>query len=123
MPLVCADSAGNRQPGILDSARPVSDDASWRARVPRPPWETWRAPAPRGGPTRPRVALALGIALLLLAACSTTRGSGQLATAQREVANFTKVELAGQGDVTIEQTGTESLSISADDNLLPLLTS
>ena len=53
---------------------------------------------------RSRVALVLGIALLLLAACSTTRGSGQLATAQREVAGFTKVEFAGQGDLTIEQT-------------------
>jgi hypothetical protein len=72
---------------------------------------------------RSRVALVLGIALLLLAACSVTRGSGQLATAQREVAGFTKVELAGQGDLTIEQTGTESLTISAEDNLLPLLTS
>ena len=58
---------------------------------------------------RSRVALALCIALLLLAACSTTRGSGQLATAQREVSGFTKVELTGQGDLTIEQTGTESL--------------
>ncbi len=72
---------------------------------------------------RSRVALALCIALLLLAACSTTRGSGQLATAQREVSGFTKVELAGQGELTIEQTGTESLTISAEDNLLPLLTS
>ena len=70
-----------------------------------------------------RIALALGIALLLLTACSTTKGSGQLATAQREVSGFTKVELAGQGDLTIEQTGTESLTISAEDNLLPLLTS
>jgi Putative auto-transporter adhesin, head GIN domain len=72
---------------------------------------------------RSRVALALGIALLLLAACSSTKGSGQLATAQRTVSGFTKVELAGQGDLTIEQTGTESLTISAEDNLLPLLTS
>jgi hypothetical protein len=72
---------------------------------------------------RSRVALALGIALLLLAACSTTGGSGQLATTQREVSGFTKVELSGQGDLTIEQTGTESLTISAEENLLPLLTS
>ena len=72
---------------------------------------------------RSRVALALGLALLLLAACSTTRGSGQLATTQREVSGFTKVELSGQGDLTIEQTGTESLTISAEENLLPLLTS
>ncbi len=72
---------------------------------------------------RSRVALALCIALLLLAACSVTRGSGQLATTQREVTGFTKVELTGQGDVIIEQTGSDSLTISAEDNLLPLLTS
>jgi Putative auto-transporter adhesin, head GIN domain len=72
---------------------------------------------------RSRIALALGLALLLLAGCSTTKGSGQLATTQREVSGFTKVELAGQGDLTVEQTGTESLTISAEDNLLPLLTS
>ena len=72
---------------------------------------------------RSRVALALCLALLLLAACSATRGSGQLATSQREVTGFTKVELTGQGDVIIEQTGSDSLTISAEDNLLPLLTS
>jgi len=72
---------------------------------------------------RSRVALALCLALLLLAACSVTRGSGQLATTQREVTGFTKVELTGQGDVVIEQTGSDSLTISAEDNLLPLLTS
>ena len=72
---------------------------------------------------RLRVALALLTVALLLAACSVTRGSGQLASESRPVTGFTKVELSGTGDLTIEKTGTESLAISAEDNLLPLLTS
>ena len=36
---------------------------------------------------------------------------------------FTKVELSGTGDLRIEKTGTESLTISAEDNILPRLTS
>jgi hypothetical protein len=39
------------------------------------------------------------------------------------VNGFSKVELSGTGELTIEKTGTESLSISAEDNLLPRLTS
>jgi Putative auto-transporter adhesin, head GIN domain len=72
---------------------------------------------------RLRVALALLTVALLLAACSVTRGSGQLASELRPVTGFTKVELSGTGQLTIEKTGTESLAISAEDNLLPLLTS
>jgi hypothetical protein len=72
---------------------------------------------------RLRVALTLLAVVLLLAACSVTRGSGQLATESREVSGFSKVELSGSGELTIQKTGTESLSISAEDNLLPLLTS
>lgn len=72
---------------------------------------------------RLRVGVALLAVLLLVTACSVTRGSGQLATESRPVSGFTKVELSGTGELTIEQTGTESLSISAEDNLLPRLTS
>jgi hypothetical protein len=72
---------------------------------------------------RLRAALALLTVVLLLAACSVTQGSGQLATESRQVSGFTEVELTGFGELTIEQTGTESLTISADDNLLPRLTS
>ena len=72
---------------------------------------------------RLRAALVLLTVVLLLAACSVTQGSGQLATESRQVSGFTKVELSGVGELTIEQTGTESLTISAEDNLLPRLTS
>jgi len=63
------------------------------------------------------------LAILLLAACSITRGSGQIGNESRQVSGFSKVELNGSGELTIEQTGTESLTISAEDNLLPKLSS
>ena len=72
---------------------------------------------------RLRVALALVAVVLLVAACSVTRGSGQVTTASRPVSGFTKVELSGTGELTIEKTGTDSLTISAEDNILPRLTS
>jgi Putative auto-transporter adhesin, head GIN domain len=72
---------------------------------------------------RSRVALALLAVVLLVPACSVTRGSGQLATESRPVSGFTKVELSGMGELAIEKTGTESLTISAEDNILPRLTS
>ena len=72
---------------------------------------------------RLRLALALLAVVLLVSACSVTKGSGQVVTETREVSGFTKVELSGSAELTIEKTGTESLSISAEDNLLPQLTS
>jgi hypothetical protein len=72
---------------------------------------------------RLRLALALLAVLLLVSACSVTKGSGQVVTETRMVGGFTKVELSGSGELTIEKTGTESLSVSAEDNLLPQLTS
>lgn len=51
-----------------------------------------------------------------------TTGSGR-AGESREVHGFTGVELAAFGDLQIDQTGTESLTIEAADDVLPLLTS
>ncbi len=50
-------------------------------------------------------------------------GSGKLTTEARNVQKFTAVRLASAGDVTIERTGTESVSVTAEDNLLPFFTS
>ena len=72
---------------------------------------------------RSRLSVALLAVLLFVTACSITKGSGTVVSQTREVSGFTKVELRGSGELTIEKTGTESLSISADDNLLPRLTS
>jgi Putative auto-transporter adhesin, head GIN domain len=72
---------------------------------------------------RLRVAFALMIVALVVTACSVTKGSGKVVSQTREVSGFSKVELSGSGELTIEKTGTESLTISAEDNLLPELTS
>jgi hypothetical protein len=61
--------------------------------------------------------------VLLLISCSQTTGSGNLKTESRPVSGFTAIDLSGSGTLNIEQTGTESLTIEAEDNILPLLTS
>lgn len=67
----------------------------------------------------------LGI-LLLVAACGPTgginTGSGNVKTESRSVSGFSAVTFAAAGELTIRQTGTESLSITAEDNVLPLIT-
>jgi hypothetical protein len=64
--------------------------------------------------------------LLTAAACNgvvgVTVGSGNVKTESRAVSGFSAVTFAGVGDMTITQTGAESLSISAEDNILPLIT-
>ncbi len=64
----------------------------------------------------------------LLTACSGAvgsveiiRGSGDVTTEDREVSGFTSVSLQGMGELVIDQTGSESLTITADDNLLPYI--
>jgi hypothetical protein len=49
------------------------------------------------------------------------RGSGNEKTEPRSVSGFSRIVLASSGDVTISQTGAESLTVTADDNLLPHL--
>lgn len=50
-------------------------------------------------------------------------GGDTITSEQREVRGFTGVELATGGDVEITHTGTESLVVEADADVLPLLTS
>jgi len=50
-------------------------------------------------------------------------GSGHSVTQSRSVIGFSAVHLAGAADVVIDRDGTESLTITGDDNLLPLFTS
>ena len=68
-----------------------------------------------------RLGYAFAVAVLL-GACGTA-GSGKVESESRSVSGFTAVELTGFGEVTIDQTGTDSLTIEADDNLLPKVTS
>jgi hypothetical protein len=79
------------------------------------------------------------LAFLVLAACDastctgacvsvsgdgpTVKGSGTLKTDARPVDKFTAIRLSLSGDLLIERGGTESLTVTADDNLLSLFTS
>lgn len=51
----------------------------------------------------------------------TVTGSGKAATEDRQVGPVTDVTLSGIGNLTIRQGDTPSLSVTADDNLLPLI--
>ncbi len=71
-----------------------------------------------------------GLLLALAAGCGVfggqgrvIRGSGNLATETRPVSGLSGVALLGQGEVVVTQGATEGLTIEAEDNLLPLLTS
>jgi hypothetical protein len=72
---------------------------------------------------RTRLPAAILTVLLAVAGCSVVNGSGQVKTESRQVSGFTKIDLAGTGEVTIEQGQAESLTTEADNNVLPVLTS
>lgn len=73
--------------------------------------------------------LTLILILILLSGCRTDstqittviEGSGKIITETRDVQNFDQILLNGQGNLNIEQGATESLTIKADDNLMPLI--
>lgn len=68
--------------------------------------------------------LCVGVLFVALAAgCSSANGSGSIKTETRTINGVSSVSLLGDGMLDIEQTGTDSLTITADDNLLPLLNS
>jgi hypothetical protein len=50
-------------------------------------------------------------------------GSGELRTESRAVSDFSAISLSGAGRLVIEQTGEETLTITAEHNILPYLTS
>jgi len=66
-------------------------------------------------------------ALSLVLGCSfywgKLRGSGIAKTESREVTQFSSISTNSVGKIIIKQTGKESLTITADDNILPLLES
>lgn len=73
---------------------------------------------------RLRVALALLAALLLVTACGTglVIGSGKSITEERPIEGVDSVVLAFVGDLRITQGDEEKLVITADDNVMPLIT-
>jgi Putative auto-transporter adhesin, head GIN domain len=70
-----------------------------------------------------RASLALLMAALLCASCIRpgVEGSGNVITESREVSGFNEIVLGGTGRVVVDVTGTESLTIEAEDNIMPLL--
>lgn len=49
-------------------------------------------------------------------------GSGNVVTETRAVSGFDEIVVLGSGDVVVSVTGTESLLVEAEDNIMPLLT-
>jgi hypothetical protein len=67
---------------------------------------------------------AMACVMLLAGGCAIAppvRGSGVVISQPRQATGFNAVALAGIGTVRIKLTGTESLTVEAEDNLLPLL--
>jgi hypothetical protein len=66
-------------------------------------------------------------AFLLVACCAVSSacttdivaGSGNVVTEARNVSGFSGVSLNGSGQLFIEQSGSDSLTVTADDNILP----
>jgi hypothetical protein len=74
-----------------------------------------------------RIILLLSLCILLsVVGCaipmSSVVGSGRMTTETRPVSNFDSVTLAGFGDLNIIQGDSESLTIQAEDNLMPYIT-
>lgn len=82
-------------------------------------------------PARARIALPVCALLLTLSlgGCSFfgplggIQGSGTQKTETRAVSGISRVVMSGIGTVNVKQTGTESLTVTTDDNILPALTS
>lgn len=69
------------------------------------------------------IVLAAALAGCGLVGSEVITGSGLIASEARVVDEFSAVELAGSGDVNIQFGPAASLTIEADDNLLPYITS
>ncbi len=75
-----------------------------------------------------KTVLLLGISAAMLTSCSSSEdaglpGSGHVRSEVRNVSGIQEVSLDGVGDLTITQTGSESLMVEAEDNFLPFLKS
>lgn len=76
----------------------------------------------------PLVALAAGLTGCVQSAnwgtgWRTVTGSGNIVTETRSVSGFDSVHISGVGEMTLTQGDRESLTIEADDNVLPLIRS
>jgi hypothetical protein len=51
------------------------------------------------------------------------KGSGEVVTQTRQVGPFSAIRLETTGDLTVEHTGADTVTVETDDNLQPLVTS
>ncbi|NWG17648.1 MAG: DUF2807 domain-containing protein [Chloroflexi bacterium] len=78
-----------------------------------------------------RSIILIGLLVLPVAACGDMvisnpdiiQGSGNIVTESREVSGFQAIEMDNPGRLIITQGDAEALTVEADDNILPLLTS
>lgn len=72
----------------------------------------------------PVLAASMLMLSVMLGACSLLgeRGSGTMAIETRDVSGFSEIDFSGSGMVLVSVTGTESLTVEAEDNILPMLT-
>jgi hypothetical protein len=68
-----------------------------------------------------RRAAFVALCCLPLVACAATQGSGHAVTETRAVAEFQSVALSGGMDLRVSQGSPQSVTVQADDNLLPML--
>lgn len=75
-----------------------------------------------------RVSVLVGAVLrvpLSVSACDGgilgVRGSGNVTTESRDVSGFDEIVVLGSGKAVVDVNGTESLTIEAEDNIMPLL--
>ena len=77
--------------------------------------------------TAPYLAPLLVAAVVALSSCgpgsslSIVHGSGNPSTETRQVGPFTKIEIEGTGDVDVAVKPVAALTVTSDDNLLPLV--
>jgi hypothetical protein len=69
------------------------------------------------------IMLACSVSLPVNISMNSVVGNGKMITQERPVSNFNVIRLAGSGNVEVTVGDKESLTIEAEDNILPLLTS
>jgi hypothetical protein len=70
---------------------------------------------------RYRFVLLAAAALIGFAAQAATTGSGTAATQTRQVAEFQAIDVRGAVELRVRQAARQSVSVEADDNLLPMI--
>jgi putative autotransporter adhesin-like protein len=72
-------------------------------------------------PVRAWLLMACSVLVSSCGVINAVDGSGKVITEPRTVANFSSITLSGEGELALEQTGSESLTVTTDDNLLPYI--